>query len=115
MKVKEIIKITIFIFLTIFFKQTLKVLAESTDITNTSAEITYEGKILEILEEKQNPNGGLYQKLKVKIHNSDFENKEIIVENGYGEIPSSQKYREGDSVVLMGFTNSTGEQIFYIT
>lgn len=115
MKVKEIIKVTVFIFLTIFSKQTLKVLAENIDIADTPEEVTYEGKIIEVLEEKPNPNGGLYQRLKVNIHNSDFENKDITVENGYGEIPSSQKYSKGDTVVLMGFTNSSGEQTFYIT
>ena len=115
MKVKETIKILTLIFLIILFGKNSKVGAESTDIVNESGEITYEGKIIEILEEKPNPNGGLYQKLKVIIHSADFENKEITVENGYGEIPSSQKYRKGDTVVLMKFTDSSGEQTFYIT
>jgi len=115
MKINEIIKITIIIFIITFFGKTSQVRAEDSNEMSNSGETTYEGRVLEILDESQNPNGGFYQKIKINIQNSDLENKEIVVENGYGDIPSSQKYRKGDTVVIMAFTDSSGEQTFYIT
>lgn len=107
---KVIVCLLITIFSSISFSR-----AENTSLENTSTQPTYEGKILEVLDEKINSNGGFYQKLKIEIHNTEFPKEGVIVENGLGDMPGSQKYHKGDVVVLTGFTGPSGEITFYIT
>lgn len=90
-------------------------MAESAGYDGASSQNAFEGRVLEVLEEKTNPNGGYYQKLKIKVHSANFPEEGVVVENGFGDMPGTQKYKSGDTVILMSFTDSSGESNFYIT
>jgi uncharacterized membrane protein len=84
------------------------------DEVNLSTHLTYEGEIKNVIEEVKNPNGGYYQKLEIEILDKDLRGKVLNVENGSAETPVSQKYRKGDTLVLTGFKDDSGEVHLYV-
>jgi uncharacterized membrane protein len=84
------------------------------DEVNSPSHLTYEGEIKNVVEEVKNPNGGYYQKLEIEILDKDLRGKVLNVENGSVETPVSQKYKKGDTLVLTGFKDDSGEVRLYV-
>jgi uncharacterized membrane protein len=79
-----------------------------------------EGKINQILEEKQIiPPGAkelqLYQKLEIIVTRGSLNGKKITIENGNLPISGLQKYKVGDEVTINYSKDSEGNNTFYIT
>ncbi len=81
---------------------------------------TLEGRVVEILTEKQIiPPGGkepqLYQKLEILITQGSLKDKKIIVENGNLPMSNLPKYQVGDELVISYSQDFEGNDTFYIT
>ena len=81
---------------------------------------TLEGRVAEILEEKQiTPMGvkesQLYQKLKILITKGSLKDKEVVIENGNLPMSNLQKYRVGDELVIAFSKDFEGNDNFFIT
>lgn len=77
-----------------------------------------QGKIIEILEEKDIELQGQtqkYQKLKILVTEGSLNGKEIIVENGAFAMAQVILYHKGDTVILSYTKGVEGNDIFYIT
>jgi len=81
---------------------------------NLPTTLTYEGEVKNVVEEVKNNNGGYYQKLEIEILDRDLRGKVLDVENGSVETPVSQKYKKGDTLVLTGFKDDSGEVRLYV-
>src|SRR4030042_3735534 len=83
-------------------------------------EETLEGKVTQILEEKQiKPMGvtksQLYQKLEILVIKGSLKDKKITIENGNLPMSSLQKYKVGDELVISYSKDFEGNDMFYIT
>ncbi len=77
-----------------------------------------QGRILEVLEEKDIEIQGItqkYQKLKVLVIEGALDNKEIIVENGASVMAQVILYQKGDTVIMAYTKDFEGKDSFFIT
>lgn len=79
-----------------------------------------EGKVGQILEEKQISSPGLeethlYQKLEILVTKGSLKDKKIVVENGQFPLSNLQRYQVGDKVVLNYSPDPQGHENYYIT
>lgn len=107
-------------FLSFFLFILFKTNTFAQETLNDEGAKTYKAIIIEILEEKELafPEMGItqkYQKIKLKISEEEKKDEEIIIENGL--MPQSQLniYKEGEKVLITGYKNERGEDIYYIT
>lgn len=73
-----------------------------------------EGKIISILEEKQQDNQ-LYQKLEILVTKGSLKDERIIVESGQLPTVSQPRYELGNQVLINYSQNFEGNDLFYIT
>lgn len=83
-------------------------------------EETLEGRVVQILEEKQIiPTGvkdlQLYQKLEILVTKGSLKDKKITIENGNLPMSNLQKYKVGDELVISYSKDFEGNDMFYIT
>ena len=83
-------------------------------------EETLEGRVTQILEEKQIiPTGvkepQLYQKLEILVTKGSLKDKKITIENGNLPMSNLQKYKVGDELVINYGKDFEGNDSFYIT
>ena len=83
-------------------------------------EETLEGRVTQILEEKQIiPTGAsdfqLYQKLEILVTKGSLKDKKITIENGNLPISSLQKYQVGDELVINCGKDFENNDSFFIT
>jgi len=83
-------------------------------------EETLEGRVSQILEEKQvTPMGikesQLYQKLEILVTNGSLKDKKITIENGNLPMSNLQKYKVGDELVITFSKDFEGNDSFFIT
>ncbi len=79
---------------------------------------TLEGKIIEVLENKEISFGDQtqkYQKLKIFVTNGSFQGQEIVVENGSTLLAQVIEYKKGDKVQIEYTKDFEDNDIFYIT
>lgn len=93
---------------------------DSQSLATEYKEETLEGKVLNVLEEKQIfPAGAkepqIYQKLEILITNGSLKGNKIIIENGILSISGLQRYKVGDELVISYTKNIEGKDNFYIT
>lgn len=80
--------------------------------------VSYEAKVVKVVEEKIAEDGTLVsQKLELEFLTGEFEGKKYIISNGGDDIAevNSNKYKEGEKVVVLASTDSEGNTLFYIT
>jgi len=83
-------------------------------------EETLEGRVTQILEEKQIVPPGvkepqLYQKLEILVTKGSLKDKKITIENGNLPMSNLQKYKVGDELVISYSKDFEGNDMFYIT
>ena len=83
-------------------------------------EMTLEGKVEKILEEKEiqfgdEEEGQLYQKLELKVTKGSFEGEKIVVENGQFPSVNVPKYRQGDKLIITYSKDFEGNDVFLIS
>lgn len=81
-------------------------------------EIYYEGKVIEVIEEKEieiDDNKQLYQELKIRITNGDIKDKEVFIENGNFPVAKVIEYNKGDNVLLSYTKDIDGNDMFFVT
>lgn len=93
---------------------------DSQSLATEYKEETLEGKVLNVLEEKQIVPAGakepqIYQKLEILITNGSLKGNKIIIENGILSISGLQRYKVGDELVISYTKNIEGKDNFYIT
>lgn len=80
--------------------------------------ISFEAKVVKIVEEKQIDVGEqnqLYQKIELKITSGEKKDSEIIVENGNQPLANVIQYKQGDRVIVTQEQDLTGNNIYSIT
>ncbi|MFZ2664265.1 MAG: YibE/F family protein [Patescibacteria group bacterium] len=113
MRIKRLLNIlSIFLLFIVFLGSKI---TRAQEMGSLYVQKTYEGVVKNIAEESKNSNGGYYQKLQVEITDKDLKGKVLIVENGTGDTPVSQKYNKGDGLVLTGFQDEAGEIHLYVS
>jgi len=83
-------------------------------------EETLEGRVTQILEEKQvipigTEEPQLYQKLEILITKGSLKDEKITIENGNLPMSNLQKYKVGDELVINYGKDFEGNDTFYIT
>jgi len=83
-------------------------------------EETLEGRVTQILEEKQIVPPGvkesqLYQKLEILVTKGSLKDKKITIENGNLPMSNLQKYKVDDELVISYSKDFEGNDMFYIT
>jgi len=83
-------------------------------------EETLEGRVTQILEEKQIiPPGGkesqLYQKLEILVTKGSLKDKKVTIESGNLPMSNLQKYMIGNELVISYSKDFEGNDMFYIT
>ncbi len=79
------------------------------EFSESPVQNSYEGKVIRVIEEYENPNGGYYQKLEIQLID-----RTVQVEHGIADSPSTQKFSKNDLVVLAGYTDTDGNEYFFI-
>lgn len=85
------------------------------DKNSIPEEKSYEGKVMKVLEEDKNVNGGYYQKLEIEVLNEDLRGSFYTVENGTNDTPTSQRYKKGDILVLAGYKDEAGNVNLFVS
>jgi len=99
----------------IFFTYLLSVFSLSfAQEENFNEAKSYEGIVLEVVEERENESGGYYQKLRVEIISNELQGQDFEVVNGLGDSPVTQKFKKGDRVVLSGYEDVSGNLNLFI-
>jgi len=73
-----------------------------------------EGKVVNILEEKQQE-GQSYQKIEILVTKGSLKDEKIVVESGYLPTVSQPDYKVNDWVLINYTQDAEGNELFYIT
>jgi uncharacterized membrane protein len=93
---------------------------EAQYLMNEGKQENIEGRVINIIEEKQIVLEGLeksqlYQKLEVLITKGSLKDKKVVIENGNIPFGNIQKYKKGDYLVITYGKDFNGNDVFYIT
>ena len=88
--------------------------------TSEHKEETLEGRVTQILEEKQiKPMGSeefqLYQKLEILVTKGSLKDKKVTIESGNLPMSNLQKYKVDDELIISYSKDFEGNDMFYIT
>ena len=117
---KHYLKIIIFLFLIFFFGSFDIAFGQNfNDPTIVPFEETLEATVTNILENSETklPDGELqiYQKLELLVNNGPLGGEKIIVESGNFALVGSQRYKNGDRLIIMHNKDFEGNDVFFVS